>query len=140
MAFYVWEEEDCQDIWKDVHMEAYPVGCCESGHPRGEVDHISAQVINNSLQSQPPVRAPNAVGSNGVGEGEPEWHKEHPRVEVHPSKECTSNQYQCDGCKDELEVDHSGSWELAGVGLSEEVLLIQGKVGDAEEVDELVPK
>lgn len=102
------------------------------------MDDISAGVVNDPGDREPAVGGPNGVSSDGVRKGKPERNEEHPGVEVHAPQNGTRDQYQGDGGKDELKVNHGGVGELAEERGLKQVMLRERDVDLAPDGDELV--
>nr|ACN27883.1 unknown [Zea mays] len=96
----------------------HPVGCREPGEASGEVDDVAAAVVDDAPLEEEPA-APYGEGADGVGEGEPERHEQHPRGEAHPAQQRPGDQHQGDGREHALEVHHRGHrvQRLRGRGL-----------------------
>lgn len=62
----------------------YPISSSETSHPRRKVNNKTTRIINNIWLKKP--MAPYSEGPNCVAKSEPQWHKEHPCIEVHPPK------------------------------------------------------
>ncbi|KAF3789118.1 hypothetical protein EJ110_NYTH19279 [Nymphaea thermarum] len=74
--------------WKPLPVTLHPrpdlLGGGEAGGARGEVNDVAAGVVDN---------APLTVGTDGVGEDEPEGDEGHPRSYVHPPQHSPGQQY-----------------------------------------------
>jgi hypothetical protein len=75
------------------------------------MNDISTGVIDDASLVEEST-SPETVGSDGVGEGDPERDEDHPGVEVHPSEEGTCHDDDGDGCEDELEIHHGAEGEV----------------------------
>ena len=123
----------------DHGCSAYPVGGGEAGDAGGEVDDVSAGEVHDAGLEEEPVGAPEAERPDGVGEGEPERHEEHPGPEVDAAEERASDEDKRDGGEDELEEEERGGRVGAGEALlGEEGLAERGEVGAADEGEEAV--
>ena len=142
---------DPQDSRADKHAEdvvgavvfavgidagAEPPGAYETGGAAGEVDDVAAGVVDDTEDGEEPA-APDGVGGDTVGEGQPERDVDHPREEIHAAEEGAGGDDEGNGCEDELEVDHRAHGEIrrdAGggeQGLGHFVLHGQGWARDA---------
>ena len=92
------------ETWPD------PVGADESGCARGQMDDVAAGVVNHAHLVEK-ATAPDTVCADGVGEGEPEGHKEHPGEEVHAPEVGAGDEDERDGGEDELEIHHGAHGE-----------------------------
>jgi len=103
------------------------------------VDDVSAGEVHDTGLEKEPVGAPEAERPNGVREGEPERHEEHPRPEVDAAEKRAGDEDECDGGEDELEEEERCRWVGAGEALlGEEGLVERGEVGAADEGEEAV--
>lgn len=101
------------------------------------MDDVSARVINDAVFEQE-AAAPDAECANGVGEGEPQRHEDHPRGEVHAAEERASDKNERDCREGELEIDHRslrkrlgeiGGWKI-GIFELETQINGDGRVAD----------
>ena len=83
----------------------------EACGPGGEMDHVASRVIDHAEDGQK-AAAPDGVGHDAVGEGQPEGHVDDPSEEVHAAQKSARRDDERDGCEDELEVYHDGHWEI----------------------------
>jgi hypothetical protein len=103
------------------------------------VDDVSAGEVHNAGLEKEPVGAPEAERPDGIGEGEPERHEEHPRPEVDAAKKRAGGEDESDGGEDELEEEERRGRVGAGEALlGEEGLVERGEVGAADEGEEAV--
>ncbi|WVZ61197.1 hypothetical protein U9M48_011108 [Paspalum notatum var. saurae] len=135
---------------------SYPVCCRESGESGGEVDDVSAAVVDDAPLEEESA-APDGEGADGVGEGEPERDEHHPGQEAHPPQQRPRDEHERDGGEDALEVDDGGhgveglgggrlEGGAVGVvvrggrqqGLRDEVALVQRGAGLAPDGEQLV--
>lgn len=71
--------------WNDESNQGcfvYPICSSKAGDARREVDDIAARVIYDTPLEEE-AAAPEREGTYCVGEGDPEWHKGHPGLDVH---------------------------------------------------------
>ncbi|TVU36694.1 hypothetical protein EJB05_18638, partial [Eragrostis curvula] len=80
----------------------YPVGGGEAGDAGGEVDDVSAGVIDDAPVVEE-AAAPEAERADGVGEEQPQRRERHPRLDVHAPEQRPGEQHQRDGRELELE-------------------------------------
>ncbi len=108
--------EDVADITRAVVLPVCvearadpPCGheACGSGR---DVDDVTAGVVEGAEDGEV-AAAPDGVGDDAVGEGEPEGDVDDPSEEVHAAEERAGCQDEGDGCEDELEVYHCAHWE-----------------------------
>lgn len=112
-------DEDGEDVVGPVVVAvgggagADPPGADEAGGAAAEVDDVAAGVVDDAEDGKE-AAAPDGVGDDGVGEGHPERHVQHPGKEVHAAEEGAGGDDEGDGGEDELEVDHGGHGEVGG--------------------------
>ena len=94
----------CIYVCMQVAVCDYPVCGDIAGNSRGDMDDISAGEVQNSPLEKESA-APEAECANGVGECEPEWHEQHPRLEIHAAQQRPCHDDDSNGRKHELEVD-----------------------------------
>ncbi len=75
------------------------------------MNDISTGVIDDAALVEEST-TPETVGSDGVGERDPEWNEDHPSMEVHSSEESTCHDDDGDGCENKLEIHHGAEWEV----------------------------
>ncbi|WVZ98905.1 LOW QUALITY PROTEIN: hypothetical protein U9M48_044275 [Paspalum notatum var. saurae] len=85
----------------------YPVGGGESGDAGGEVDDVTAGVVDDAPVVEE-AAAPEAEGADGVGEEEPERGEGHPGLDVHAAQDGARQEHQRDGGELELEQHQRG--------------------------------
>lgn len=102
------------------------------------MNHVPSAEIDDPALKQEPFGAPDAVGPNGVGEGHPQWHEQHPCMEVHPPEERPGDEDDGDGGENKLKEDEGGPRKKVRIILLQEVVLAEGEVGLAQEGDEPV--
>lgn len=135
----------------------HPISSRETRNPGGEMNDVAAGVIDDTPVVEE-AAAPEAVGADGVAEGEPERHKRHPRLNVHPPQNRARQQDRRDRRESELKVHQRRHREerlvhiplhgpvgesvqaLRHGGASGEVLLAEGRGAPAPEGEELVPE
>ena len=87
------------------------------------MDDVSARVVNDAELEEEPS-CPDTISTHDIGQGQPQWHEHHPRVEVHSAKISTSDKDDGDSGENELEVHHRRLWKsLSEVGRGECALL-----------------
>lgn len=82
--------------------------------PRGagrEMDDIAAGVVNDAHLVEK-AAAPDRIGADAVGEGNPERDEDYPGGEVHTAQERAGHDDDGDGGEDELKVDHGRQGEV----------------------------
>lgn len=102
-----------------VQARSDPPCAHKPSSPRRQVNDVSTRVINDAIFEQE-AATPDTEGANGVGEGEPQGHEDHPCVEIHAAEEGAGDEDEGDCREDELEIHHRGLREgLREVGCGE---------------------
>ena len=128
-----------------VEAGADPPGAHEARRAGGEVDDVAPGVVDDAEDGEK-AAAPDGVGDDTVGEGEPEGHVDGPGEEVHAAEEGAGGDDEGDGREDELEVHHDGHGEVCAdargrqQGLRKLVLHGEGRARDPREGQHVLPE
>ena len=85
----------------------------EAGHPRGEMDHVAAGVVQRAVRG-PVAAAPDHEGVDGVHSRDPDQHVGDPGLEVDPPEHRAEGEDRRDRGEHELEVHERGLREMEG--------------------------
>lgn len=77
------------------------------------MNDISTRVIDDSTLKEESA-TPKTVGSNRVGESNPQRNKEHPCSEVHATEQSSSQDDDGNSREHKLEIDHGAERECLG--------------------------
>ena len=77
------------------------------------MNDVSSGIVNDTILEQE-AASPQGESTDGIREGQPERHKDHPGEEVHTAKVGASNEDESDSREDKLEIDHRRLWKVLG--------------------------
>lgn len=109
------------------------------------MDDVASGVIDHAQDGEE-AAAPDGVGDDAVGKGEPEGHVHDPGEEVHAAEEGAGGDDEGYGREDELKVHHDGHWEVCAdaggwqQGLGEFVFHGEGRARYAREWQHVFPE